>query len=130
MMSSGSAQPRVTAVEPLNRGTSEPKPLPSEPEQPDRGVAMRPVIGADFHGASRAVEETRPCLVADKLSAYFGELEAVKDVSLAFNVRSAIAIIGAPGCEKSTPPRCFNGLHETVAGARVTGGVTLGGQPV
>ena len=102
MMSSGSAQPRVTAVEPLNRGTSEPKPLPSEPEQPDRGVAMRPVIGADFHGASRAVEETRPCLVADKLSAYFGELEAVKDVSLAFNDRSVTAIIGPSGCGKST----------------------------
>jgi phosphate transport system ATP-binding protein len=130
MMSSGSAQPRVTLVDRLSRGASETKPLAPESEQADRGVAMRPVVGADRHGASRAVEETRPCLVADDLSAYFGELKAVKDVTLALNDRSVTAIIGPSGCGKSTLLRCFNRLHETVPGARVTGGVTLDGQPV
>jgi phosphate transport system ATP-binding protein len=130
MMSSGSAQPRVTAAEPLSRGASEAKPLPSEPEQADRGVAMRPVVSADVHGAPRTVEDTRPCLVADDLSAYFGELEAVKDVRLSLNDRSVTAIIGPSGCGKSTLLRCFNRLHETVPTARVTGSVTLDGQRV
>jgi phosphate transport system ATP-binding protein len=94
------------------------------------GIDFRPVADVDSTGASSAQPETPPCVVATDLNAYFGELRAVKDVNIVLSDRSVTAIIGPSGCGKSTLLRCFNRLHETVPGARVTGSVTLDGEPI
>jgi len=71
-----------------------------------------------------------PCLVTDKLNAYFGAQHAVKEVDLTFFDRQVTAIIGPSGCGKSTFLRCLNRMHETVAGARVDGRVLFDGLSV
>ena len=71
-----------------------------------------------------------PCLVATELNAYFGAHHVVKSVSVALNDRRVTAFIGPSGCGKSTLLRCFNRMHETVSGARVTGSVTLDDSPI
>ena len=62
------------------------------------------------------------------LSAYFGEFQAVKNVSVDFTERTLTAAIGPSGCGKSTFLRCLNRLHEVTAGATVRGDVKLEGQ--
>ena len=69
-------------------------------------------------------------LEARDLSASFGSVEAVKNVTLGFNPNTVTAIIGPSGCGKSTFIRCLNRLHEEVPGARVTGHVLLGEQDI
>ena len=64
------------------------------------------------------------------LSAFFGDVAAVKDVSMPFVANEVTAIIGPSGCGKSTLLRCLNRMHETVPIARVEGSVELFGQPI
>jgi len=73
---------------------------------------------------------TTPCLVAGSVNAYFGDLHAVRNVSITLDERRITAIIGPSGCGKSTFLRCLNRMHETVPGARVTGTITLDGHPI
>jgi len=61
------------------------------------------------------------------LTAYYGELAAVRDISLDFPANRITAIIGPSGCGKSTLVRCLNRMHEEVSGTRVEGSVLLGG---
>jgi phosphate transport system ATP-binding protein len=74
--------------------------------------------------------EHKHILVAENLSAYYGNFRAVKEVSMAIEPRSITAIIGPSGCGKSTLIRCFNRMHEVVHGARATGRVLLDGADI
>jgi phosphate transport system ATP-binding protein len=69
-------------------------------------------------------------LVARHLSAYFGSLRAVHDVSAAFPTNMVTAIIGPSGCGKSTLVRCLNRMHEVVPGAVAEGEVLLDGENI
>src|SRR5215813_12991532 len=62
------------------------------------------------------------------LSAWFGDNQVLKGVDLTIAPNAVTAIIGPSGCGKSTFIRCVNRMHETVAGARVTGEVLLNGE--
>ncbi len=59
------------------------------------------------------------------LSAGFGGLTAIRDVSLDIADRHVTAIIGPSGCGKSTFLRCLNRMHETVPRAWARGTVLL-----
>ena len=69
-------------------------------------------------------------VVTKKLSAYFGDVRAVKSVDLSIPKNKITAIIGPSGCGKSTLIRCINRMHEVVRGARVEGQVFLDGEDV
>jgi phosphate transport system ATP-binding protein len=64
------------------------------------------------------------------LDAFFGEVQALRQVSMQFADRRVTAIIGPSGCGKSTLLRCLNRMHETVPTARVTGSVWLDDQNI
>ena len=64
------------------------------------------------------------------LRAWFGEVEALRGVSLELRKNEVTAIIGPSGCGKSTFVRCLNRLHELVPGARVSGSATLDGHDI
>jgi phosphate transport system ATP-binding protein len=72
----------------------------------------------------------QPLLNVKNLSAYFGALQAVKNVSIDAEEHKVLALIGPSGCGKSTFLRCLNRLHEEVPGARVEGEVFLSGQNI
>jgi phosphate transport system ATP-binding protein len=78
----------------------------------------------------RANEPSSIALRTRALDAYFGSTHAVRDVSLDFPANEVTAIIGPSGCGKSTLLRCLNRMHETLAGARVTGHVFFHGQDI
>ncbi|MDB4970474.1 MAG: Phosphate import ATP-binding protein PstB [Myxococcales bacterium] len=75
-------------------------------------------------------DTARPKLEVQKLDAWFGNVHAVKDISLGVDARSVLAIIGPSGCGKSTFVRCLNRMHELTPGARSEGRVLLDGEDV
>jgi len=72
-----------------------------------------------------ASANTRLRLETVKLTAFFGQQRAVRDVSLLFPAHTVTAIIGPSGCGKSTMLRCLNRMHELTPGAAVAGEVLL-----
>ncbi len=64
------------------------------------------------------------------LNAWFGTVQALKDISLDIEEKSVTAVIGPSGCGKTTFVRCLNRIHEVIDNARVTGSVLLDGQDI
>ncbi|HXE75205.1 MAG TPA: phosphate ABC transporter ATP-binding protein PstB [Candidatus Xenobia bacterium] len=64
------------------------------------------------------------------LSAWYGDTQALKGVSLSVYDRHITAIIGPSGCGKSTFIRCLNRMHELIPGARLAGQVLLDDQDI
>jgi phosphate transport system ATP-binding protein len=77
-----------------------------------------------------STEAAKACIVANSLSAFFGNTAAVRDVSISIPQNAVTAIIGPSGCGKSTLLRCFNRMHETVPNARVEGSVEILGSSI
>jgi phosphate transport system ATP-binding protein len=61
------------------------------------------------------------------LSAYYGDHQAVKGVTMTFEAGEVTAIIGPSGCGKSTMVRCVNRMHEEIPRARIEGRILLDG---
>ncbi|MGH3391493.1 MAG: phosphate ABC transporter ATP-binding protein PstB [Actinomadura sp.] len=59
------------------------------------------------------------------LHAFYGQVHAIEDISMAVEPRSVTAFIGPSGCGKSTFLRTLNRMHEVIPGARVEGKVLL-----
>jgi len=59
------------------------------------------------------------------LDAFYGDNQAIKDVSIEYEANRVTAMIGPSGCGKSTVLRCLNRLHEEIPGARAEGEVML-----
>jgi phosphate transport system ATP-binding protein len=97
-------------------------------EKPPRLVT--PVVQVRAPEQRVTAEETKPCIVANHLSAFFGQTAAVRDVSISIPQNAVTAIIGPSGCGKSTLLRCFNRMHETVPSARVEGSVEILGSSI
>jgi phosphate transport system ATP-binding protein len=69
-----------------------------------------------------------PALEARDLSVFYGDNQAVKEISLVVPANRVVALIGPSGCGKSTLLRCFNRMNDLVGGARVEGEVNFHGQ--
>lgn len=71
---------------------------------------------------------TDSLLEIESLNAWFGEVQAVRDITLTIPRGRVTAIIGPSGCGKTTLIRCLNRMHEVVPRARVSGKVLLEGE--
>ncbi len=63
------------------------------------------------------------------LNAYFGKVQALKNISVKIPVNKVLAIIGPSGCGKSTFLRSLNRMHEEVGGT-IKGKILLDGENV
>jgi phosphate transport system ATP-binding protein len=66
----------------------------------------------------------------EKLGVSYGELAAVRDVSIDVLDRQVLALIGPSGCGKSTFLRALNRMNENISGTRMTGRVLLDGRDI
>ena len=66
----------------------------------------------------------------ESLSALYGKVPAVKDVSVGYAANQVHALIGPSGCGKSTFLRTLNRMHETIPGASITGRVLIDGTDI
>ncbi|MNI11664.1 Phosphate import ATP-binding protein PstB 3 [compost metagenome] len=60
------------------------------------------------------------------LSVFYGEKQAVKNISLDFAAREVTALIGPSGCGKSTFLRSLNRMNDLISGAKITGEIWIG----
>jgi phosphate transport system ATP-binding protein len=64
------------------------------------------------------------------VSVFYGDKQAVKDVSIDIDMDKVTAFIGPSGCGKSTFLRTLNRMNDTIASARVTGDIMLDGENI
>jgi phosphate transport system ATP-binding protein len=68
-----------------------------------------------------------PRMVCRNMNVYYGDKQALKDVSIDIGRNEVLAMIGPSGCGKSTFIRCLNRMNDTIEGCRVTGEILLDG---
>ncbi len=66
-------------------------------------------------------------VVIEDLSLWYGDFQALHDVSITVPRNQVTALIGASGCGKSTLLRSINRMNDLVDGVRVTGAVRYDG---
>lgn len=69
-------------------------------------------------------------LRVDKLDLFYGESQALKNVSMDIPKKRVTAFIGPSGCGKSTLLRCFNRMNDLVDICRVEGKILLDGKNI
>lgn len=61
----------------------------------------------------------------DNLSLFYGEAQALFDITFAIPRHQVTALIGPSGCGKSTFIRCINRMNDLIDGLRITGSINL-----
>jgi phosphate transport system ATP-binding protein len=64
------------------------------------------------------------------LNLYYGDFQALKEVSFQVPERRITAVIGPSGCGKSTLLRCLNRMNDLVTGVRIDGSVMIDGENI
>jgi len=107
-----------------DRSRSEETPDPttnadSVAESPTEGLG-----GRSRTGTGRTVIETRD------INVWYGDTQALDDISLEIPEQQVTALIGPSGCGKSTFLRCINRMNDLIDAARVEGELLLRGKNV
>ncbi len=66
----------------------------------------------------------------DNLNLYYGDKQALRDISLEIPEKQVTAFIGPSGCGKSTLLRCMNRMNDLVDGVKIEGGLNINGQNI
>jgi len=69
-------------------------------------------------------------MTARNVNVFYGEKQAINNVSIDVDNDNVTAFIGPSGCGKSTFLRTLNRMNDTVASARVDGDITLDGENI
>ncbi len=93
--------------------------------------AQNPAIGHNAPSKmTGALVGAVPKMTARDVNVFYGQKQAIKNVSIDVSAEHVTAFIGPSGCGKSTFLRCLNRMNDTVDGARVEGRIELDGQDV
>ena len=102
------------------------------PSQRDDAIAHDTV--APVHIAVDRAHASQPAgpikIRARDVNVFYGDKQALFDVSLDVPENSVTALIGPSGCGKSTFLRSINRMNDTIAGCKVTGRIELDGEDV
>lgn len=71
-----------------------------------------------------------PKMTLRNVNVFYGEKQAVHNISLDVGSHEVLAMIGPSGCGKSTLLRCMNRMNDTVLGCRVEGEISLEGENI
>ena len=77
------------------------------------------------------IEPAEPSVFGlENLSLWYGQKQALGDVSMKIPVTKVTALIGPSGCGKTTLLRCLNRMNDLIPGVRIEGSVNYHGQNV
>jgi phosphate transport system ATP-binding protein len=94
---------------------------------PESNLPPRPVLPEPRRDPALDPGIQDPILAIDHLSLWYGEKQALKDISLDIPEKRITAFIGPSGCGKSTLLRCINRLNDLVDGVRTEGEILFEG---
>jgi phosphate transport system ATP-binding protein len=82
-------------------------------------------VNRDANVAASTVVDAPVMCEVENLNFYYGKLQALKNINMAFAANQVTAIIGPSGCGKSTLLRCFNRIHDLYRETRYEGKIIL-----
>ncbi len=71
-----------------------------------------------------------PKMTARDVDIFYGDKQAIKNVTLDVGAGEIVAFVGPSGCGKSTFLRSFNRMNDTIEGCRLEGEVKIDGQDI
>jgi phosphate transport system ATP-binding protein len=84
-----------------------------------------PAAGGEDAGRVPRAEARSHKAEVRRLSFFYGDFQALKDISIPIAEGEVTALIGPSGCGKSTFLRCFNRMHDLYPGNRYEGEILL-----
>jgi phosphate transport system ATP-binding protein len=101
----------------------------------EANVEVRPLVKLEAPAPAqdeqaRAAEQAEIKMTARDVNLWYGEKQALFDISLDIQDRSVTALIGPSGCGKSTFLRCLNRMNDVIEGVRIKGEITLDGEDI
>ena len=82
------------------------------------------------HALNATTPSDKAKIVVRDVNVFYGEKQALDQVSIDIPGKSVTAFIGPSGCGKSTFLRCINRMNDTIPGARVEGRIEIDGEDV
>ena len=86
-----------------------------------------------FEGATRKVRslaDEEIAVTVENLDLYYGDSQALKQITMQIPAKRVTAFIGPSGCGKSTLLRCFNRMNDLVDSCRIEGAINLHGENI
>jgi phosphate transport system ATP-binding protein len=80
---------------------------------------------AESRADAPALKQDTLKMTARNVDVYYGDKQAIDNVSIDIGMENVTAFIGPSGCGKSTFLRCLNRMNDTIPIARVTGQIEL-----
>jgi phosphate transport system ATP-binding protein len=87
-------------------------------------------LNRDSGSSELKLSQETPCIVTRDMSLYYGETQALKNISMEIPKNRVTAFIGPSGCGKSTLLRSFNRMNDLIDGVRITGEVNIDDQNI
>ncbi|MGD1992565.1 MAG: phosphate ABC transporter ATP-binding protein PstB [Anaerolineae bacterium] len=87
-------------------------------------------LAIDFDNASQEDRTSTEKIQVSGLNFYYGDFQALSDISMTILDRQITALIGPSGCGKSTFLRCLNRMNDTIGGTHLEGTILLDGQEI
>ncbi len=82
------------------------------------------------HSATAIMSIEKPQVEVEHLNLFYGNSQALTDMSFGIPASQVTALIGPSGCGKSTFLRCINRMNDLVEGLRIEGSITIDGENI
>lgn len=79
---------------------------------------------------TNTASDGHPMALIDGVSLWYGQKQALNNISMPIPRHKIMAYIGPSGCGKSTLLRCLNRMNDLIDGIRIVGKITLHGRDV
>ncbi len=89
--------------------------------------AGRPRVSRENRDTVGTITVDNPRMACRNVNVYYGDKQAINNLSIDIGRNEVLAMIGPSGCGKSTFIRCLNRMNDTIDGCRVTGEIILDG---
>jgi phosphate transport system ATP-binding protein len=87
-------------------------------------------LDVDMPRRDASVAQEPIALEVQNLNLYYGEKQALRNISLTIPQKKVTAFIGPSGCGKSTLLRCFNRMNDLIDDCRTEGAIRLYGRNI